>query len=42
VVDLTALAIALAALVMAGRSRKVAEPLLIVLAGVLGVLLKGR
>jgi chromate transporter len=41
IVDLTTLSIALAALAVASRFRKVPEPLLILLAGIVGVLLKG-
>ena len=41
IVDVATLSIAIAALVVASRFRKVPEPLLILLAGVVGVLLKG-
>ena len=41
VVDLTALAVALSVLGVTSRLRKVPEPLLILLAGLVGVLLKG-
>jgi hypothetical protein len=40
-VDLTTLSIAIAAWTIASRFRRVPEPVLILLAGILGVLLKG-